>query len=509
MSGEHPALSQAFQWIEAGRPEEAIALLRPLLDNELRDDAEAWWVYAHAVSDTDDARRALETALRLDPNMTDAADLLRRINELPGKRATATVGRITTPAAVPGDIPEPPPMMPERPERLERAERIRQFEEQRARTPAPAPRRQASILPWVLLAIIAIGIILALLALSGALNPAPAPTPTQVVSAPTDLPAIIVVPTDLAAATDDLDETSLAPLGDSTTDTAAVTPPATLIGGTDAAPTGVILAGTDAAPMVGGTPDALLSGTELVATINVTADAQSDATVEGTSSAATAIVTDEAANPDATVESVEITPLAVIGADDATTVAEAAQAFTTDGTAIVEPTPLDITPGASETPFGGAPPVESTLPSAAETSEAISTPLAFDTATSEADSTDAAPENVDTAGFAALGESISGEFTLSAMGITLEETALGATAVAHVCTAPGRELRTRAPQALNAVARGSQVLSDTVDAIAVRAVNCEAGDAPLLTLLADARIAQAFADGVINEEVFAASWQSQ
>lgn len=69
------ALSQAFELIEADKLEEARAILKPILDTD-KDNPDAWWLYAHAVTDPETARLALSNVRRLDPEYLNAGELL-------------------------------------------------------------------------------------------------------------------------------------------------------------------------------------------------------------------------------------------------------------------------------------------------------------------------------------------------------------------------------------------------------------------------------------------------
>jgi hypothetical protein len=69
------ALSQAFELIEADKLEEARAILKPILDVD-KDNPDAWWLYAHAVTDPEAARLALSNVRRLDPQYLNAGELL-------------------------------------------------------------------------------------------------------------------------------------------------------------------------------------------------------------------------------------------------------------------------------------------------------------------------------------------------------------------------------------------------------------------------------------------------
>lgn len=74
------ALSQAYEYIEAGRPEDAEALLQPLLMSE-RNNPDFWWVYAHAVTDAETAREALRSVLKINSAYPDAAKLMAELEE--------------------------------------------------------------------------------------------------------------------------------------------------------------------------------------------------------------------------------------------------------------------------------------------------------------------------------------------------------------------------------------------------------------------------------------------
>ncbi|MBE0690350.1 MAG: tetratricopeptide repeat protein, partial [Anaerolineae bacterium] len=73
-------LSQAYALIEADQHEDAVELLKPLLA-EHSNSADAWWLYAHAVTDIDDAHAALQTVLALDPQYPDARNLMEQLEE--------------------------------------------------------------------------------------------------------------------------------------------------------------------------------------------------------------------------------------------------------------------------------------------------------------------------------------------------------------------------------------------------------------------------------------------
>lgn len=115
MSDETQAkLNLAFEKVEAGNLDEAVALLKPVLDAD-PDNADAWWIYTHAVSDPQDARRALQNVLRLSPDYPGAADVLAVLDaDFPAPSAPpmseAERPKIKRLSATP---PPPPPSFPE------------------------------------------------------------------------------------------------------------------------------------------------------------------------------------------------------------------------------------------------------------------------------------------------------------------------------------------------------------------------------------------------------------
>jgi len=72
------ALASAYEMIEADKLEEARALLKPILAEDL-DNADAWWLYAHAVDDPEVARTALNNVLRIDRDYPGAAELMETL----------------------------------------------------------------------------------------------------------------------------------------------------------------------------------------------------------------------------------------------------------------------------------------------------------------------------------------------------------------------------------------------------------------------------------------------
>lgn len=73
-------LSQAYDMIEQERLEEARRLLKPVLDSH-KNNADVWWLYAHAVTDAETARLALNNVIRIDPDYPNANDLLNQLDD--------------------------------------------------------------------------------------------------------------------------------------------------------------------------------------------------------------------------------------------------------------------------------------------------------------------------------------------------------------------------------------------------------------------------------------------
>ena len=68
-------LEQAYRLIQQDQLDKAIALLRPITAAQ-PNNVDAWWLLSNAVSEPTDARNALVNVLRLDPNHSQAKELL-------------------------------------------------------------------------------------------------------------------------------------------------------------------------------------------------------------------------------------------------------------------------------------------------------------------------------------------------------------------------------------------------------------------------------------------------
>lgn len=98
------ALEQAYEHVEAGRPEEAVPLLESLVAQD-PDNLDAWWIYLHAVTDPQDARRALNNVLRLDPEYPGAAELMTTLDEKYPVPRIRRIEALTPPPALPEAAP--------------------------------------------------------------------------------------------------------------------------------------------------------------------------------------------------------------------------------------------------------------------------------------------------------------------------------------------------------------------------------------------------------------------
>lgn len=107
-------LTQAYELIEANRIDEARDLLTPLL-NEHPDNADLWWVYAHAVDDPAQARLALENVKRLDGDYSDLDTLLAELADVAPAAAPVTASGIRQIRPLSASRSTPPTSLPELP----------------------------------------------------------------------------------------------------------------------------------------------------------------------------------------------------------------------------------------------------------------------------------------------------------------------------------------------------------------------------------------------------------
>ena len=82
-------LVEAYRLLKAGQRQQAGAILKPYLAGH-QDDARAWWLMAHAVSNRDVARQCLEQVLKIDPTHERARARLAALAPAPAARLTET-----------------------------------------------------------------------------------------------------------------------------------------------------------------------------------------------------------------------------------------------------------------------------------------------------------------------------------------------------------------------------------------------------------------------------------
>lgn len=149
------ALTRAYELIEQDRLDEAQAVLKPIVASE-KDNADAWWLYAHAVTEADTAREAIQNVLRADPNYPEARELLDSLEQSTSTpRPIRSITKIG--AQSPATLPAAPPTLPDLPDG-----EGSQVEMETAEPRRLLSNRQIAILLPILLIIIGGGLLLLL-----------------------------------------------------------------------------------------------------------------------------------------------------------------------------------------------------------------------------------------------------------------------------------------------------------------------------------------------------------
>lgn len=189
-------LRHAFDAIEAGDLDTARRILEPILAAD-PDNADAWWIYSHAVTDPEKALDALENVVRVDPNYPDAGKLLTTLRERLPRRAPAA-----PPPPAPVDMPDLPAAdepdfdIEQTPPRGVKAVTEQPAAAPPVREPEEEEQPRRSLIP-ILAALLLIVVIAALLLslLSGGGTTTPTPTSAAVANLDlTDVGAQVVVP---------------------------------------------------------------------------------------------------------------------------------------------------------------------------------------------------------------------------------------------------------------------------------------------------------------------------
>jgi hypothetical protein len=173
---DNPALNRAYELIEADRLDEAQNVLKPILDDN-PDNVDAWWLYAHAVTDPDAARNALSNVKRLDPDYPGAADLLVSLEEkYPAARPT--ISRIERLEPVRSAAPSMPGTLPGLSVDDDEEPDFGDLDDEENEPLQPKTARPSRRPLLLIAALVLIGLVVAVLLVLNPFNAAPAETPT-------------------------------------------------------------------------------------------------------------------------------------------------------------------------------------------------------------------------------------------------------------------------------------------------------------------------------------------
>ena len=73
-------LLRAYELIEADKQDEARNLLEPVIESE-KDNADAWWLYIHAVDSPEEAQDAIDKLVAVNPNYPGLQELRQKISD--------------------------------------------------------------------------------------------------------------------------------------------------------------------------------------------------------------------------------------------------------------------------------------------------------------------------------------------------------------------------------------------------------------------------------------------
>jgi len=76
------SLEKAFELIESDEHSRALEIVKPIVEQD-PNNADAWWVYIHAVADEDEAQHGLDKLRELDPDYPGVKDIEREIDFAP------------------------------------------------------------------------------------------------------------------------------------------------------------------------------------------------------------------------------------------------------------------------------------------------------------------------------------------------------------------------------------------------------------------------------------------
>lgn len=90
------SLSEAYDLIEADKLQEARAIIEPILEQDSQN-ADAWWLYIHAVEDADKARDGLNTLRQIDPGYPGLIDLSEQLGATQPSQSTSSIKSLSPP----------------------------------------------------------------------------------------------------------------------------------------------------------------------------------------------------------------------------------------------------------------------------------------------------------------------------------------------------------------------------------------------------------------------------
>jgi hypothetical protein len=489
-------LSEAYQFIEADKLAEARQILEPMLAQD-RDNVDAWWLYAHAVTSLASAREALQNVMRLDPQYPGAADLLQSLEDQETREFTPIAAPSISPISAP-----PPPTLPDAFPDFDESDMAAQPKTRQPQAQSSGLFRFAAIVVVVLLVL---GILALLLpSLTGGNQPAA--TPVAQVLTP-DVAAT-------EAATEVVDDIAL-------TATAMIA--------------GAIQ--TEEMAQMAETEEAVVE----------TAEAAETQVSEDEPTEIAADETEDAPLPTAT-DLVETSEAAALSADETEAVDEVnpalltATAIVERATALAEGAEESATEAADSVTLVAVQPTETSMPTStpteaellasatAEEAEMTEAAITDETETEEAaepepteglldatavatqDATPAAESTdvvltTDEAQFAYVADALEGFYTVPDDGIGTAETSGGNTLLASVCSSSAtQQLRQDLAGVMRIMAGVADRMSDDIEAVGARMVNCET-QRLIRIIVVDRESALSFAGGTLDVSAFEQAWQ--
>lgn len=434
-------LSEAFDLVEAGKPEEARRLLEDALaeGRDAYDSPDAWWIYAYTLSEPAAARRALSRVLELDPNYPGAQELLQELNEQYPELNEVSVDIPLPPAG--DDEPDFMPRLESTPSSQPGAPLIKPLskaataEVARARGSSEEPvepgrlKRPRAWLPILLTAAAVLFIIIGILAL---LNRGPQMSDDGGIGAVQSTPIAVQITSDTTLS----DGTSVGDTENSAFESTAAS----------------------VASIVGSNESPQIDLTDIALTLSIGLEGSGSASGSSTTPQPSPIVTatapsslpamgddEDTAQPVLTATAAPVVPTEMIGEQ-----------------AVEMATPTSIIAPIQPMQTGETPPITVATAESVQPEET-------------------AVELMPVSSLTALEQLVRG-FTQAAPELTvfdsatrLEATALGETAVIGVCSGYGTQLRQDVMRAMAALASASVNVSG-VDAVAVQLTDCASGN---------------------------------